>query len=259
MTILPSRLTDLAEQLRALHHAAEPLVLPNAWDAASARAVEAAGFPAVASTSSGVAVSLGWPDGEQMPADEMFGAVARMARAVQVPVTADIEAGYGLDAATLVKRLLDAGAVGCNLEDTDHAAGKTLRDQDQQAQWLSEVRRAARALGVDIVLNARVDVFVRRQTETDADIKEALARARKYLAAGADCVYPILVHREQTVARLVQGIPGPVNIFALPELPPVPRLHELGVRRISFAGRLQRAALAELQARLERIKTDGTL
>jgi 2-methylisocitrate lyase-like PEP mutase family enzyme len=102
-------------------------------------------------------------------------------------------------------------------------------------------------------------VFVRGQTETDADIEEALDRARKYLAAGADCVYPILVHQEQTVARLVQGIPGPVNIFALPELPPVPRLRELGVRRISFAGRLQRAALAELRARLERIKTDGTL
>jgi 2-methylisocitrate lyase-like PEP mutase family enzyme len=259
MAIAVSRLAELAEQLRALHHAAEPLVLPNAWDAASARAVEAARFPAVASTSSGVAASLGWPDGEQLPADEMFAAVARMARAVQVPVTADIEAGYGLGAAALVNRLLEAGAVGCNLEDTDHAAGKTLRDPDQQAESLREVKRAARAQGVDIVLNARVDVFVRRQTETDADVEEALARARKYLAAGADCVYPILVHREQTVARLVQGIAGPVNIFALPELPPVPRLHELGVRRVSFAGRLQRAALAELQARLERIKADGKL
>jgi 2-methylisocitrate lyase-like PEP mutase family enzyme len=248
-----AQLVELADRLRALHHAAEPLLLPNAWDAASAQAVQAAGFPVVATTSSGVAASLGWPDGQEMPPNEMFAAVGRMARAVHVPVTADVEAGYGLDAETLVGRLLQAGAVGCNLEDTDHAAGKTLRDPDEQALWLSEVVAAARAAGVPIVLNARVDVFVRRHTETSADIEEAVERGKKYLEAGADCVYPILVHDEQTVATLAQSIPGPINIFALPDTPSLRRLKELGVKRISFAGRLQRAAMAELENRLKQI------
>ena len=256
---MTTRLAALAEQLRALHHAPEPLVLPNAWDAASARAVQAAGFPAVATTSSGVSAALGWPDGQQTPVQEMFAAVARIARAVDVPLTADIEAGYGLDPAALVQRLLEAGAVGCNLEDTDHAAGQVLRDPEPHARWLAEVKQAARAQGVDIVLNARVDVFVRRHTETAADIEEAIARGRLYLDAGADCVFPILCHAEETITALVKGIPGPVNIFALPDVPPVPRLKQLGVRRISFAGRLHRAAMVEVQARLERIKADGTL
>src|SRR5437762_2732032 len=157
-------LAERAEQLRALHHAAEPLILANAWDAASARAVQEAGFPAVASTSSGVSASLGWADGQHTPADEMFGAVARMARVLDVPLTADLEAGYGLEPEVLVRRMLDAGAVGCNLEDTDHST-RGLRDPAAHAEWLSAVKRAARAQGVDIVLNARVDVFIRQGAE----------------------------------------------------------------------------------------------
>ncbi len=252
-------LAERATRLRALHHAAEqPLILPNAWDAASARLVQDVGFPAVATTSSGVATALGWPDGEQLPLDEVFGAVARIARVIDVPLTADLEAGYGLDAPAFVRRMLEAGAVGCNLEDTDHAAGKVLRDPHGQAKWLASVRLAARAEGVDIVLNARVDVFVRRHTESDADIDDAVQRARLYLEAGADCVYPILCHQESTVSALVQAIPGPVNIFAVPDLPPVARLAELGVRRISFAGRLQRAAMANLAENLKAIQAGRT-
>jgi 2-methylisocitrate lyase-like PEP mutase family enzyme len=252
-------LAERAERLRALHHAPEPLILPNAWDAASARLVQDAGFPAVATTSSGVAASLGWPDGEQMPLDEVFGAVARIARVLDVPLTADLEAGYGLDAAALVQRMLEAGAVGCNLEDTDHAAGKVLRDPHAQAEWLSSVKQAGRSAGVDIVLNARVDIFVRRHTETDTDIQEAVQRARLYLEAGADCVYPILCHQESTVTALVQSIQGPINIFALPDLPPAAHLAELGAKRISFAGRLQRAAMAQLQRSLQAITAGQTL
>src|SRR5262249_35940301 len=240
-----TRLAEQAAQLRALHHAAEPLVLPNAWDATSAIAVQQAGFPAVATTSSGVSAALGFEDGQRMPVDEVFSSIARIARVLDIPLTADLEAGYGLSADAFVGRMLSAGAVGCTLEDTDHTS-KPLRDADRQAEWLAAVKDAGRKAGVDIVLNARVDVFVRRQTETTADIEEAIRRARMYLEAGADCVYPILCHQESTVAALVQGIQGPINIYAVADGPPLARLKELGVRRISYAGRLHRAAMTDL-------------
>jgi 2-methylisocitrate lyase-like PEP mutase family enzyme len=183
----------------------------------------------------------------------MFAAVARMAFAVEVPLTADLEAGYGLEPVALVRRMLESGAVGCNLEDTDHDAGRVLREAGEQARWLGEVKRAARAEGVDIVLNARVDVFIRHQSESEDDIREAVWRAKKYLDAGADCIYPILVHHEQTIAELARSIPAPINVFAMPDTPPLARLRELGVKRVSFAGRLQRAAMLDLENRLKLI------
>jgi 2-methylisocitrate lyase-like PEP mutase family enzyme len=254
MTTTTTLLAERAEQLRALHHAAEPLVLANVWDAASARLVQEAGFSAVATTSAGVSAALGWPDGEQTPPDEVFGAVRRISRVLDVPLTADLEAGYGLSATEFVQRMLAAGAVGCNLEDTDHRAGRTLRDASAQAEWLTSVKAAGRAAGVDIVLNARVDVFIRQHAETDVEIEEAVRRARLYLEAGADCVYPILVHQESTIAALASQIPGPINIYAMPDTPPLARLAELGVARISFATRLHRAAMADLTARLQAIR-----
>src|SRR5215468_461495 len=136
-----------AERLRALHHAGAPLLLPNAWDAASARAVAEAGLPAVATTSSGVARSLGWEDGERVPPAEMFAAVGRIARSVELPVTADIEAGYGLSPEAVAEQLLRAGAVGCNLEDTDHARPGALVDAERQALRIAGLKRAARAAG----------------------------------------------------------------------------------------------------------------
>jgi 2-methylisocitrate lyase-like PEP mutase family enzyme len=255
MTTVSSRLAELAGRLRALHHAATPLLLPNAWDAASARAVQEAGFPAVATSSVAVAASLGWPDGQHTPVDEMFGAIGRVSRVLEVPLTADIEAGYGLEPETLVDKLLAAGAVGCNLEDTDHA-DKSLQDAETHAKWLAQVKQAGRARGVDIVLNARVDVFIRRHAETEVEIEEARRRARLYLDAGADCIYPILVHQESTIAALVEAIPGPINIYAMPDTPPLSLLAQMGVKRISFAGRMHRAAMATLQQRLEAIR-DG--
>jgi 2-methylisocitrate lyase-like PEP mutase family enzyme len=150
--------------------------------------------------------------------------------------------------------MLAAGAVGCNLEDTDHRAGRTLRDAGVQAEWLASVKAAGRAAGVDIVLNARVDVFIRQHAETSVEIDEAIRRARLYLEAGADCVYPILVHQESTIAALVKGIPGPINIYAMPDVPPLARLAELGVARISFATRLHRAAMTDLAKRLAAIR-----
>jgi 2-methylisocitrate lyase-like PEP mutase family enzyme len=251
MPINTTRLAELAERLRALHHAEQPLVLANVWDAASAKQVQEAGFP----TSGGVAASLGWADGQHTPVDEVFGAVGRIARVLDVPLSADLEAGYNLDPADCVQRMLAAGAVGCNLEDTDHSTpDKSLRDASEQAKYLRDVKQAARAAGVDIVLNARVDVFIRKHAESDAEIDEALGRAQMYLDAGADCIYPILVHQESTIAALAQNIRGPINIYAMPDTPGLARLAELGVRRISFATRLHRAAMGDLQRRLTAIR-----
>src|SRR5215211_4234343 len=167
-----------------------PMILPNAWDAASARAVVAAGFPAVATTSGGVAASLGYEDQEDAPAEDMFAAAARIARAVDVPVTVDAEAGYGFDPERLVEMLRDAGAAGCNLEDTDHRTG-SLVDTDRHGERLAEVRAVAHRSAYPLVVNARVDVFLHgRAVEQASLVDEALARASAYLDAGADCVYP---------------------------------------------------------------------
>jgi 2-methylisocitrate lyase-like PEP mutase family enzyme len=255
----PTLLADRAATLRALHHAPEPLVLPNVWDAASARIVAEAGFPAVATTSSGVAACLGWADGEQTPAVEMFAAIARIARVVPVPVTADLEGGYGLGAEEFVARLLATGAVGCNIEDTDRSGQSALRDPDAQAEYLAAVKQAGRAAGVEIVVNARVDLFVRQFGAPAERVAEAIRRARIYLDAGADCIYPILVRDEAAIAALVAGIPGPVNIFALPDGPSLARLGELGVARISFAGRLHRAAFAEHQRCVQAIRAGAEM
>ena len=244
-----------AATLRALHHAAGPLVLPNVWDAASAHIVAEAGFPAVATTSSGVAVCLGWADGEQTPPAEMFAAIARITRVVTVPVTADIEGGYSLPAEDLVARLLATGAVGCNIEDTDRSGRGILRDADAQAEYLAAVKQAGRTAGVDIVVNARTDVFLRQFGEPEGRVTEAIRRARIYLEAGADCIYPIFVREEAAIAELVAGIPGPINMFAMPDGPSLSRLGELGVARISYAGRLHRASLAEQERWVQAIRS----
>ncbi|MFI6325835.1 isocitrate lyase/phosphoenolpyruvate mutase family protein [Nonomuraea sp. NPDC050556] len=221
-----------AETLRSLHIPGKPLILPNAWDAASARAVQEAGFPAVASGSHAVAEVLGYDDGEGTPVAEMLAAVARMARSVDVPVTADLERGYGLDPAELVERLLATGAVGCNLEDSTADA---MVDVHRQADYLAAVRQAA---GDALVINARVDTYVRGTRER----ADAVARAKAYLEAGADCVYPITLGEREEVAAFVAEVPGPVNILFRPGTPDLADLAELGVARVSYGGGLHRAA-----------------
>lgn len=234
------------DEFRALHRGrvhGEPLVLPGPWDAASARVLEAAGFPALATPSAGIAASLGYADGET-PADEMFAAVARIARAVKVPVSADVEGGYGLAPKELVERLLEAGAVGCNLEDS---AGGVLRDPREQAEFLAEVRAAAAGR---LFVNARVDVFV----HGDGNPERAIERAALYVAAGADCVYPILAPAD-VLPLLRSGIQGPLNALARldGEGPSPAALGGLGATRVTFGPGLQRrsaAALREIAARL---------
>jgi 2-methylisocitrate lyase-like PEP mutase family enzyme len=246
-----ARLARLAEDLRELHHG-EPLVLPNAWDAASAQVIADAGFPAVATASAAVSAVLGHPDGEGAPWQEMFAAAARMARSVTVPVTMDAEAGYGMTPRDLVDRLLECGVVGCNLEDTDHREGGLL-EAEERAAWLAEVRAAADSSGVRLVVNARVDVFLPPSRVAEEDrVPEAVRRGRLYRDAGADCIYPIGVTSAETMATLVDALGCPVNGNTGPELE-LPRLRELGVARVSYGPRFYRTALADFDAAIRRL------
>jgi 2-methylisocitrate lyase-like PEP mutase family enzyme len=228
---------DAAQTLRALHHGrtpGDPLILPGPWDAASARVFADAGFPALATPSAGVSASLGYQDGEGTPPDEMFAAIRRITRAVDVPVTADVETGYGLPAAELVERLLEAGAAGCNLEDSDPAAS-TLTDARRQADRLAEVRAAA---GPALVVNARIDTYLRGARTPAAAVERALL----YAAAGADCVYPILAPASH-LAAIAEAVGVPVNALCRPGSPSPRELGALGATRVTFGGGLHAQAL----------------
>lgn len=235
-----------AARLRELHVAGTPLLLPNAWDADSARLVEAAGFPVVATSSFAIAKVLGYEDGEAAPAAEMFAAAARIARAVSVPVTVDAESGYGLEAGVLAERLAEAGAVGCNYEDTDHANGG-IRPLEEQAEQIAQLRKAA---GDALVINARVDVFLGASDER-AVLGDAVARANAYLEAGADCVYPIFVKSPEVLGEFVKAVaPGAVNAAPLPGGPDLSALAALGVARISLGTGLWKSVRADIEAKL---------
>ena len=241
--------------LRSLHRPGDPLLLPNAWDVATARSVVAAGFPVVATTSWGVAGALGYEDHEGAPADDMLAAAARIITGVDVPVTVDAEAGYGMEPAELVARLRDAGAAGCNLEDSDHAAG-SLRDPERHATWLAAVRQAATEQGYPLVINARIDVFAgpffagAGPGTQDELVPEALRRAHAYVEAGADCVFPIALWETDALRHLISEVRGPVNILRLPQAPALDELAALGVARVSWGALLYLGAMSRFNDEL---------
>jgi 2-methylisocitrate lyase-like PEP mutase family enzyme len=258
--------TDLESRcdlFRSLHVPGTPLVLPNAWDVASARAVVAAGFPVVATTSMGVAASLGYEDHERAPRDQMLAAAGRIAGAVEVPVTVDAEAGYGMQPADLVAALKKVGAAGCNLEDTNHATAE-LRDPSEHAAWLRGVREAASDQSHSLVINARIDVFLSALASgSDAPsqgelVSEALRRANAYAEAGADCVFPILLWERDALAAFVSEAPGPVNVLRIPPAPSQAELAELGVARVSYGGLLHHEAMEQFSHLLESVPTATT-
>jgi 2-methylisocitrate lyase-like PEP mutase family enzyme len=253
-----SQATDLesrCELLRSLQRPGDPLLLPNAWDVATARAVVAAGFPVVATTSGGVAATLGYADHEGAPGDEMLAAAARIARSVDAPVTVDAEAGYGMRPADFVVALRDMGAAGCNLEDSDYAAD-ALRDPDEHADWLRAVREAASADGYPLVINARIDVFLHPflagagPGTQDELVPEAVRRANTYLGAGVDSVFPITLWEADALRRFMSEVRGPVNIVRLPQAPSVAELAALGVARVSWGILLHGEAMARFAERL---------
>ena len=248
-----AELNRRCDLLRSLHVPGSPLVLPNAWDVPSARAVVEAGFPVVATTSGGVAETLGYEDHEGAPAAEMLAAAGRIARAVDAPVTIDAESGYRMAPADLVEALAGADAAGCNLEDTDHSTGR-LTDPDRQAERLAAIRAAARERGYGLVVNARVDVFLAdRQSPQAGLVDQAAARARAYLAAGADCVYPIFLAEPAPIRAFVDAAGGPVNILGLLTAPSRDELAAMGVARISYGSLLHRRTMDRLTELLAEI------
>ena len=225
-----------AEAFRTMHVGSRILVLPNAWDPMSARVIEEAGARAIATTSAGVAFSVGYPDGEAMPRDEMIAAIARIARVVTVPVSADIESGFAHDAREVgetVRRVIAAGAVGINLEDAIHGGPPALYDLETAIDRVRAAREAANSSGVPIVINARTDVYLLSIGEPDTRFDHAIRRANAYRKAGADCLFVPRVGRPPDIERIVAALEGPLNLLAFPGIPTVAELERLGVARLS--------------------------
>ncbi|MFG1626114.1 isocitrate lyase/phosphoenolpyruvate mutase family protein [Kribbella sp. NPDC049227] len=257
MSDLPRKSSNLASALRALHVPGDPLVLPNAWDAASAKAVVAAGFPVVATSSLAVSTVLGYDDGESMPVEEMLAAAARITRVVDHPVTVDFERGYGLEPTELVERFVATGAAGLNLEDSDPPTGDMVHAR-KQAEFLAAVREAAVSAGVDLVINARIDVFLRGAGSHRELLDAGIDRGVRYLAAGVDCVYPIAVANPTVIRTLVEAMDGrPVNVgYSRQGRQTVADLAALGVARVSFGPNLQGETYRRAAAVIAAIKAD---
>jgi 2-methylisocitrate lyase-like PEP mutase family enzyme len=251
-----------AERLRALHVPGEPLLLLNAWDAGSAAVIAKAGAQAIATTSAGAANALGYPDGQLVTLEQMLTMVAPIAAAVDLPVTADMEAGYGdsaEDAAATARGVVEAGAVGLNLEDTPDAGGDPLLPIDGFVAKIAAVRTAGDEAGVPLVLNARTDIFIGQVGDPATRLDRAVERGRAYLDAGADCIFVPAVTDAETIDGLVKGIGGPVSILAGPGSPSLEDLAALGVARVSVGSGAYRAALALARRMAEEAYREGRL
>ncbi len=246
---------------RTMHQGPKILVLPNAWDVASARIFEAAGFGAIATTSAGIAFSLGYPDGQKIARDEMLARVARIARAVKVPVTADVEAGYGgrpEDAARTAREVIEAGSVGMNLEDSTGDPVNPLVELSLQLEKIHAVREAALKTGVLLVVNARTDVFLLKVGPEEKRYDEAVRRLVAFRDAGAECVFAPGLSDAKTIERLARDVQCPLNILAGPEFPSIPELENLGVARVSLGSGPMRATLGLVRRIAEELKSAGT-
>jgi 2-methylisocitrate lyase-like PEP mutase family enzyme len=235
-----------AEQLRKLHSGPKMLVLPNAWDVASARIVEDLGFPAIATTSAGIAATLGYPDGQKISRDEMLGVVARIAKAVHPPVTADVEAGYGVtvdDMTQTVKAVVAAGAVGINLEDVTSSDESSQVDLALQLDKIRAIRKATESLGVPLVLNARTDIYLIPIGPPESRFERTVERLRAYRDAGADCLFAPGLRDAETIAKLVRALNGPLNILITTGAPTLRELEKMGVARASAGSGVMRATL----------------
>jgi 2-methylisocitrate lyase-like PEP mutase family enzyme len=240
-----------------LHHGEQPLVLVNVWDVAGAKIIEELGFPAAATASAAISASLGYEDNEAIGRDLMLASVARIAGAVDIPVTADLEAGYGPtveDAIKTARGAIEAGAVGLNFEDSAHKDTAVLYDAELQAGRIKAIQRTGDELEVPLVINARTDVFFRTELADEKKFSESVRRAKIYLDAGADCIYVLGPTDEEMIERLVKAIPAPVNMLALPDAPSIARMSELGVKRISYGPRPMRHAMTAFRQAAEHVR-----
>ncbi len=253
--------SDRAAHFRQLHNR-RPLVLPNAWDAASARVIELAGAPAIASTSAGVSWTHGRGDGQKLRREEMLQVIRHIVQTVAVPVTADIEGGYGSgstqDVADTVQALIDIGAAGINLEDSPGSDGQVLLAPEAHAERIRAAREAASAAGGDLVINARTDVYLFQVGAPETRFDAAVQRAKLYRAAGADCLFVPGVIDADTIAALVRAIDGPLNIMAMPGAPSTAQLGKMGVARVSVGPVIALAALATTRRAARELLEQGT-
>ena len=243
-------------------HGEHPLVLPNAWDAGSARIMEQAGAKAIATTSAGVSWAHGLHDGQKLSRDEMLQAIGRIVRRVDVPVTADIEGGYGSgapsDVAETVRAVVALGVAGINLEDSPGRTGQKLLEPVEHAARIAAAREEARAAGSELLINARVDVYLFEVGAPESRLEETCRRAAIYRAAGADCVFVPGVSDKPTIEALVKGIGGPINIMAGPGSPSTAELGKLGVARVSVGPRITQAAFGTIQRATKELLEQGT-
>jgi 2-methylisocitrate lyase-like PEP mutase family enzyme len=250
-----------ATAFRAMHDRSRLLILPNAWDAMSARFIEDAGARAIATTSAGLAFSLGYPDGEYAPRDEVVNAIARIARVVDVPLSADIESGFGADAREVgetVRAIIDAGAVGINLEDSTGDPAKPLYDLDTAVARVRAAREAGEAAGVPLVINARTDVLIATKGNREELLQETFRRENAFRAAGADCLFPLGLNGNDEIARAVKSIDGAVNLIFRPGIPTTAEIAKLGVARLSMGTSITLAALTVTRRIAQELLTNGT-
>src|SRR5512146_973267 len=257
----PERQKSLAESFRRLHHGPNILVLANCWDVASARVLEAEGMPAIATSSAGVAFSLGYPDGQRISRDEMLAVVARVAKAVKVPVTADVESGYGTrpeDAARTAAAVIAAGAVGMNLEDSTEESDTALIDVSLAVEKIRAVREAGSKAGVPLVINARTDVYLNQIGAPESRYDHALHRAVAFRGAGADCIFLPGLKEPEVIARFAKDLKFPINILAGSGVPTIPGLQGLGVARVSLGSKPMLAGLGLLRRIVQELQQSGT-
>jgi 2-methylisocitrate lyase-like PEP mutase family enzyme len=248
-----------ANRFRDLHRGPKILVLPNAWDVASARILENAGVAAIATTSAGVAFTLGYPDGQRISREEMLEVVARIAAKVKAPVTADVEAGYGNrpeDAAFTARAVIEAGAVGLNLE--DRTDDRELVDLPLQLEKIAAVRETSRKIGIPLVLNARTDVYLLEVGQPESRFGETVKRLAAFREAGADCLFAPGIRSLEVISRLVRELQHPVNILAGPGSPSIPELQKSGVARVSLGSSMMRATLGLVLRIAQELQTSGT-
>jgi len=250
-----------ADAFRSMHHAPPLLVLPNAWDAVTARLFVQAGARAIATTSAGIAATLGYPDGQNVPRELMMEAITRIANAVRVPVTADIESGYADSPKELgesIRAVINAGAIGVNLEDATGDSSQPLFAREEQIERIRTAREAADNINVPVVINARTDVYLEKVGEPAIRFAETVRRLNAYREAGADCLFVPGVTDLPTLTQLVESVAGPLNVLAGPGMPPVADLQRIGIARLSVGSAIMRATLAVARDAANELLQKGT-